>query len=581
MFLSLLVPISNQSPTSPPLLFLSFAQSQPHPLLLPNPSLAPTAILGVILLFALIRLGLIAWRRFVGYMRGKVAIVRVKVNQRLQWVHKRSVVAATILPHAVFFAVALGLLRWPVAREYMASPSALFFVAIGVPWLWTLSTIFGEEEVKKIEKPEAAAEAATRGETALPASTPQTIRGRFARLVATTPAAVDPPTPATAATTATELRGVNTDLLASQRMWLRHWIVGAVFYALHEIPLVGRLFFLLPFAPQIRLILALWAVMPLVDGAHVLHRGAQRFLERYIGALRSQSEAQRERLGLMQTLATTTVNAMLPSGVRDVVKSVLSGGYVLAVSVPFLFAPRFMTHFGCTIAGCLLPAFLSSKALLLRPEGGVQARQECQKWLVYWAMYVPLILAHEAVEPVLSGLPFWYDAELVAVVALQLPFTNGAQRIFDTFFTGRRIREALATLTPVHFPSSRHGEHARRAVMSSLRRSVAAATHTPLHPQQPPRVQAQNPLSIRLDAAAVAEGSGEDDAHQRQTDEPAARRSEDEPIRGTLEDNIAGGGDKNKNADKNATQPEAWAVDERDEGLRRRRDGGASAHLDG
>jgi hypothetical protein len=531
-------------------------------------------------LFALIRLGLIAWRRFVGHMRGKVAVVRANINQRLERVRRRSAVAATILPHAVFFAVALSLLWWPVAREYMASPSALFFVAVGMPWLWTLSAIVGEEEEKKKEDEEATLEAVRRGAPAPPASTPRTrsARGIFDRFTETNAATAGPPTPATAAATATESRGANTDLLASQRTWLRHWIVGAVFYALHEIPLVGRLFFLLPLAPQIRLILALWAVTPLVDGAQVLHKAAQRFLERYIGALRSKGEAQRERLGPLQALAATTVNVMLPPGVMQLVKSVLSGGYVLAVSVPFLFAPRFMTHFGCTIAGCLLPAFLSSKALLVQPARGAQARQECQKWLVYWVVYVPLFLAHEAAEPVFSGLPFWYDAELVAVVALQLPFTDGAQRIFDMLFTGPRIREVLATLSPAHFPNFRHGAQkssARPAAFSKLRESETAAAQTPLHPQQQQQqLQRARQVQLDLDAARMAEGSDEDDAHKSQKEEPAASRGGDPPLLDNPAANIGAG---HGNVDVGSDKSKAGAADGHDEGLRRRRDGDASA----
>ena len=541
-----------------PTLLPSLSPTPPNPndpLPLPFP-----AVLAIVFFILLVYLGIIVWRRFVKYMQAKISHVRARVNRQLEGLRKRSAVLAAVLPHAVFFAAGAALLWFPTTREAMDSDVAFFTVAVIVPWVLTMSAVLAEDEGSQAaaEPPRLQPQAGA-GAPATPAA--RQTRGWGPFRWSSSSSAAAPRTPAAASVAAMAPVADDDALLASQRMWLRHWVVGAVFYALHEIPLLGRLFVMVPLAPQIRLLLALWAVMPLVDGAHVLQSCALRFLGRYIGELRATSEKKAEQLGVMQRMASAAAATVLPPRTMQLITNLLDGGYVLAVSVPFFFAPRFMTHFGCTIAGCLLPAFLSSRALLMRPEHGAAARRECRRWLIYWAVYLPLLVAHEAAETIFAGLPFWYDAELVVVVLLQLPFTNYAEKMFRLFFCGEHVRNALAVLTPSRADSIR-----RRPGANGRQPAAAApdAAATPLQPR--PRPGRPHPLRARLDAATEGAAAAEE------------KKAEAEP---PTQDAAPTEGDGGVNAARPEGEGAAADADagpgapgEGGDGLRRRRGGG-------
>lgn len=485
-----------------------------------NPAVAASVVV-FLLVCILLYAGLLVWRRLLRWCRARVAATRLAVDRRLASVRRKSRIVAAALPHVCFWALMYPLWRWPLARRVMADPMATIVIAVILPWIITLASILGE--------PTGAGEDATAG-----AASPGADRGNadgtaIGNAVPATPKArkgASGPVEVNAAT-ALRRRSVLTTLVDSQRMWLRHWAVVGVVYAIEELPWIGSLHLLLPGAREVRFMLVLWAVTPLVDGAQLLHSAVVNVLEHYFGQLQSHAERQHAEHSHKVSLAKTIANALIPQRWLKLLSDIADGGYVLFVAVPFFFAPGFVTHRGCTVAGAVLPAYMSSRALLIKPADSEIARAACRRWLIYWVVYVVLTTLHETVERVIGALPFWYDMELAAIILLQLPFTHGAERIFSRFCDNQNVRAVWAAITPMKARAiPRRPGVVTTEKAASAENPEGGAAATPLGPSKRARTggRAQSRLSMaeaarpaKAQSAAVAEGDQEDEQQEQAT----------------------------------------------------------------
>eukprot|EP01126_Amoeba_proteus_P012561 TRINITY_DN15179_c0_g2_i1.p1 TRINITY_DN15179_c0_g2~~TRINITY_DN15179_c0_g2_i1.p1 ORF type:complete len:277 (+),score=99.31 TRINITY_DN15179_c0_g2_i1:441-1271(+) len=140
------------------------------------------------------------------------------------------------------------------------------------------------------------------------------------------------------------------------------------------------------------------------------------------------------------------VSNLLPQSVREVILSVVFNSGYVAVGFIFLPMPDYFAGLGSLFLGMCVPYHQSTSALNSLQSTAIQKHEEETKWwLTYWIVFYMISNLHDALtfSFSLQHFPFWYHLNLVIIMYLQLPLTQGAPKIYMKF-----VRSSYELLKP-------------------------------------------------------------------------------------------------------------------------------------
>ncbi|EDQ89504.1 uncharacterized protein MONBRDRAFT_36970 [Monosiga brevicollis MX1] len=248
----------------------------------------------------------------------------------------------------------------------------------------------------------------------------------------------------------------------ARRSWVSYWSALALLFTMTQPPFVVSLLPMIPLATAASSGIVLWLWLPFVHGCEVVADGWHWVLRTALPLLATRQEALTTQTGMITNIVVPAIKGSLPAAVQNFVEPIVQGGLVVVVAIPFFFSPRFIQHFGCALVGALVPAYKALDILgrpsLLKPQGQDTRTPAPMSepmsalilhWLQYWVAAVLFYAAHEFLEGPLSALPFWYDAEIVAYLWLQLPYYRGAELVTSTLVQIRPVQHVLLPFSPV------------------------------------------------------------------------------------------------------------------------------------
>lgn len=207
------------------------------------------------------------------------------------------------------------------------------------------------------------------------------------------------------------------------RFWVQYWCVYCFFSALMQVPFASTVLGLVPYMSIVYSATAIWLVMPLLEGTKVACNMVIPLISRNFITLPTEYAQQQQKSVVLNMLASFGI---ISARTREVLGQVLSDLVVVVLGVGFFCSPGFVTYYGCLVVGYVYPVFKS-----LRELGDTAATDAVlQQRLVYWVVIVQFFAAHAFFSLILDILPFWYHLKLVAVLWLQLPYFEGARRVF-------------------------------------------------------------------------------------------------------------------------------------------------------
>ena len=302
---------------------------------------------------------------------------------------------------------------------------------------------------------------------------------------------------------------------ASRRRALELVVAFASLHAVQRAPLVGALArALIARFPQTLLLFALWAILPLADGAAataaaltslananpataVLGRGG-----------RPASVLERSLTRMLSTpIDVLMLLGVVRRGTKERALAVLTDrGNASLMALPALMTPAMIVRPAALFAGVVLPLHATLAALTTERafsnrggEYAALAAEESRHWLRYWVVLAgALSFKLFAEEWGALYMPLWEHANLLLLMWLQLPYFHGADRLY------------------LHSGTSMTAFGARaRDRVGELRREAARAREEQQRRQLEEQARAQRDERARL----------ERDAHQRQLRERETQRT--------------------------------------------------------
>ena len=264
--------------------------------------------------------------------------------------------------------------------------------------------------------------------------------------------------------------GVQEELPDLLQRWLEYWVCFGVLTSMERVPLVSTaVAAVLPYGSLLSVTLRLWLVVPLVHGTHALFLLLRTYvLTSAVSTAAAVSRGSPAMRSVVQTVAAQAASAraalrfLLPGRVQrglGALGALFTDTYVFLIAVPAFFSPRFMTRFAAALVAFGYPAYKTTMAL-------EQARRRCAVpsssssssssasmtrtaatpavvraetlrllgMLKYWVVLMVVdAVWHVLTDVTRDVLPLWWDAYIVAVVALQLPAVGAAAFLFDDF----------------------------------------------------------------------------------------------------------------------------------------------------
>eukprot|EP00730_Choanoeca_flexa_P013405 TRINITY_DN5284_c0_g1_i1.p1 TRINITY_DN5284_c0_g1~~TRINITY_DN5284_c0_g1_i1.p1 ORF type:complete len:519 (+),score=71.84 TRINITY_DN5284_c0_g1_i1:29-1558(+) len=376
-------------------------------------------IIGVVLvLYILTRFLGRLFQRFRTWTHTKYLNAKAVFDAYLRRLGDRSRWLAALLPHVLYLVLFLGACYFPSARDMLSNQNIAFIVGIVVPGLFSLAALLPLDEDDD--------------------------DGNFDR---------------TKIDAAVKNMKVNC---------LTYWAVLGILFTIAEIPILRNFLPMIPFYNLLQTAVVLWLVAPFIEAPQTI-QSLYLTLAFRISPLLSKSSA---KVAETTPFISVVARMFLSANIVDKIAQFLAGAHILLLAVPFFFSPRFILHFGCALVGVFVPAHIS----LSLNDFSASYVEDVTRWLQYWVIFVIFHGVHELLEVRLEALPFWYDAEMVALLWLQLPYFKGAAKMASTFVNSDMVQATLTPLTPA------------RSILASRRASRAAqpVDPTPLRPKGNP-----------------------------------------------------------------------------------------------
>mmetsp|Transcript_31 Transcript_31/g.46 ORF Transcript_31/g.46 Transcript_31/m.46 type:complete len:825 (-) Transcript_31:1805-4279(-) len=253
------------------------------------------------------------------------------------------------------------------------------------------------------------------------------------------------------------------DELHSVLFWLRYWTILAVALMAEQFPIFGNILSLLPFWPAVRMIFALWLLVPGTSGADLAFELVVPLVAKYWKKIELPGPSS-----TTQNIALNMVFSQLPVSEESrtrMAEVAETGGTLLFTTLPLLFMPSIFTSIGCVAVGLGKPLYSGIVSVLAVEQAALNARRKlnhdlknskrsvnrllrnipqgagmgvaasalhCTQWLEYWVVYTSFMLVHGFASVLLFWFPLWVQMQLVLILWLQLPYFRGSRRVFKT-----------------------------------------------------------------------------------------------------------------------------------------------------
>eukprot|EP00921_Rhytidocystis_pertsovi_P007798 GHVQ01012947.1.p1 GENE.GHVQ01012947.1~~GHVQ01012947.1.p1 ORF type:complete len:227 (+),score=11.69 GHVQ01012947.1:497-1177(+) len=116
-------------------------------------------------------------------------------------------------------------------------------------------------------------------------------------------------------------------------------------------------------------------------------------------------------------------------------------GVVISIVLGFLLCSLIFGWGGgliCDLVGFLYPAWMSFKAI------ETPAREDDKLWLTYWVVYAFFSIVEYFIDSILFWLPFYYVIKLGFLLYLCLPWTKGAEVVYNAFVRPQLVKHQSA-----------------------------------------------------------------------------------------------------------------------------------------
>jgi len=235
-------------------------------------------------------------------------------------------------------------------------------------------------------------------------------------------------------------RSVRVAEISPLEYWVKYWTVVGVVLLLEKLPLTGHAVAMLPFWSEFCVVWSMWLQIPGTSGAVLAFRVIVPLIEKYLGQVQGANMSTEQRNMLANLLCTFHIISNESS--KKLTEILYTGGTLLLCALPFLFMPAAITSIGASLIGIGRPILEASRALyslelasktpLGKPGPSLAvACSECTRYLEYWIAYTLIMLVHQTLDTLFYIVPFWTHSLLVLTLWLQLPYFNGAHRVFQ------------------------------------------------------------------------------------------------------------------------------------------------------
>lgn len=389
----------------------------------------------------------VAW---VGRIRARynqsVLAVRRSFSSATAQIRAKSRTAAALIPHGLFVTVSSACLyALPDTIVYLSQGWGFTCLSLVLPCLSTCFTLGTRPESSDKVAPDHI-EALGQAEPE-PASSPHwaSFLGYGKKVDNSVLVVAESPAEAQRRVRLAEQRAV----FASQgRENIMLWVLLGLANVAHAFG-GSYLFDVIPMLPQIKLFILLWLQLPGTDGTGVLYGLIIPLVNKHIAAVQlPDSPIDQDKGNALLTLIGTVLVTfkMIPS-VNFARSFISESGFVL-LGLGFLPCPGFIVRLGSVLVGLVFPMYASIGALPCKEQVSDKSIALARRWLQYWLVFTLFRAVHSTATMVVGGLiPFWYHAELLLIMWLQLPLFQGASKIHARMllelakFLSRPVRE--------------------------------------------------------------------------------------------------------------------------------------------
>ena len=377
--------------------------------------------------------------------------VQLKYNAVVRSIRRKSKLAADVLPHALFFGASLAAMRaFPEAMAKIEYNEALFgasrflhlgwMVQHGWPLVATCVALARHADMHKQYHEGKIVDAKNQkkrsdlkqNDTTLFSSVWSSVRRRIS-------GATD------SASKRKKSSRQQIDVCSCKRQcsksllnWLQYWGAVGILECAQRMPVLGHLLVSIPRWYQIRALGCVWMLNPFTRGSAVAVQALVPFLSRHVKSMPGSAPSTRAK-GNIVLNAMVALGAITPASRERVVEAFSTGGSLLLVATPFLFTPSFIASIGIAVAcyghagyaTVVVARDVALKIDLDRDACAVES-STCRRWMQYWiVVHVYFAVRQCAVDGIIGWLPLWTHTNLLIAIWMQLPYFQGATRLYN------------------------------------------------------------------------------------------------------------------------------------------------------
>ena len=353
-----------------------------------------------------------SFQRGQAYVQGKYFAVRNEIA-------RESRIAANILPHFIYFLVSLtSVVLFRDVSTAFATGWGAWLVIVGWPWIGSYQRLVQY-----------------RGLRLMTLDVGSTSDSQFKKAVDRLYDRIMHEFPLDTQKEPEQRKLTKEDEEVFERLvgWLQYWAIFSVPMLLEQFPLTGHFLGVFPYWPEVRVVFALWLLLPFTRGRDVAFHFIVPlwtcFLQ-LIPFMKARGEGLNGSL-LFAPFRFVLNRFLSPERIDHFMECLEMDYSLLWISVPFLISPSFVTQIGVLIVGLAYPSNCSSFSILQGSERHNQ-RNTITSWLEYWLVYVVFTFWHGKLDNNVFGwwFPLWDQIHLSILMWMQLSYTRGAHRVF-------------------------------------------------------------------------------------------------------------------------------------------------------
>uniref|UniRef100_A0A7S2ZM56 HVA22-like protein n=1 Tax=Rhodosorus marinus TaxID=101924 RepID=A0A7S2ZM56_9RHOD len=220
--------------------------------------------------------------------------------------------------------------------------------------------------------------------------------------------------------------------------WLCYWAVHAILDLIWRFPRVGIRARGISVFGKIRMLLGVWLGFPMFGGAELIIDALAPLIDNKFKRMPKNdlNKATRWILSALQF-----GNVVTPEKASEIKLALSDPGFVVAFAAVFLITPEIITRGACLFVELVSPIYASMYSYI---NEDISLKT---KWLQFWVVSRLMLLILDQMRDLTSYIPLWTRLELLVSIWLQIPYFNGASRVYkelDTLFAkGRAIANRI------------------------------------------------------------------------------------------------------------------------------------------